>query len=591
MKKGKTVEQNLDYFKKICSSDFYKNDKEFISIIGKLTEQSAALSNTAVTLASILSDADRIKLDMIENEVRLGLSTENKPYGFSAPILVQNTALIYKTKNKEMKEQVSKFINILETYMSIEDIQLQREMLIDAKDLTVSLKALKVNPLHLIINKQRAKVWYLLDSVYEKTLKKFDIDFFIKKIKNTGAKHNSALSGIRGYHSTRQANIKKIIKAQRSAASQEEIDALQESIDRDLGTDIEPLLIDTKKIMDSLNFMLEELPDELSSDQSHELKQFLPAISEYYIDQSYAMSGGNSYTTLAKNLKFMQKSIDKNESASVILEQLSKLDMTMQHLYILHWIAESLLKEINLCFTFKCSMGGLIKTYKKYNQESRSNFGDIQSAVHFRNNIAHNGLIWNPEGIKIAIEAYREYIDIIASESKFDLSKFKLPRMDRELTPEQKEIRIDSCISLNFKKTVEEFKDLENGMYDELVRKLEKANWTLDRDTVKGLRTRIRKNEQEEFCQEHFNISYKEAQRLFTQFAEQNFKDYDAKSSKAMALFTWTFSRKDEQEHKESVQKNIAKLKDRIVTVAPGIMSSKADVSGGGIWKMLGLKK
>jgi len=591
LKKGKTVEQNLDYFKKICSSDFYKNDREFIGIIGKLTEQSAALSNTAVTLASILSEADKIKLDMIENEVRLGLSTENKPYGFSAPLLVQNTALVYKTKNQEMKIQIDKFINILETYMDVEDVALQREMLTDAKDLTASLKALKINPLHLIINKQRAKVWYLLDSVYEKTLKKFDIDFFIKKIKNTGAKHNSALSGIRGYHSTRQENIKKIIKAQRSAAPQEEIDALQESIDRDLGTDIEPLLIDTKKIMDSLNFMLEELPDELSSDQSHELKQFLPAISEYYIDQSYAMSGGNSYTTLAKNLKFMQKSIDKNESASVILEQLSKLDMTMQHLYILHWIAESLLKEINLCFSFKCSMGGLIKTYKKYNPESRSKFEEIQSAVHFRNNIAHNGLIWNPEGIKTAIEAYREYIDIIASESKFDLSKFKLPRMDRELTPEQKEIRIDSCISLNFKKTVEEFKDLENGMYDELVRKLEKANWTLDRDTVKGLRTRIRKNEQEEFCQEHFSISYKEAQRIFTQFAEQNFKDYDAKSSKAMALFTWTFSRKDEQEHKESVQKNIIKLKDRIATVSPGIMSSKTDVSGGGIWKMLGLKK
>nr|WP_321265938.1 hypothetical protein [uncultured Sulfurimonas sp.] len=587
MKKSKTVEQNLEYFKKICNNDFYKNDREFIQIIGKLTQQSAAISNKAVALASVLTEADRIKLDMIEQEVRLGLSDTNKPYGSSHISLIKNTSLIYGTKNSKLKEHINKFIYILESYMNVEDIQIKKAMLMEAKDLIYTFQELNLNPLHLIINKQRAKVWFLLDSEYEKTLKKFDIDFFIKKIKVTGEQHAKELTQIRTHYRNRQENISKIIKARSDEAPKEEINFLQKEISKDLSADIEPLLIDTKKIMDSLSFMLEELPDEISAEQSHELKQFLPAISEYYEDQCYTISGGNSYTTLAKNLRYMQKTIDNNPNAAVILKQLDKLDYTMQHLYILHWIAESLLKEILKCFTFNCSLGGLIRTYAKNNNKSKSTYKKIESAVKFRNNIAHNGLIWDPNGIESTIKSYKEYINIVAKESSFALNKFFIPKMDRELTEEQKLSRIDTFLSLNFSKTIEEFKAYSEEMYKEIALTLEKNNWQLKKKNIEKFSSKIYVDERENFCQENFSLTYSDTQETLTKFAQDTWENYNPEKSNPLGLFTWTFSHRNNSENAENVLVNINKMKNQISTIRGSDEIKSSSKSGGGVWKKI----
>jgi hypothetical protein len=586
VKKKETLEKNLKYFQEICNSDFYKNDREFIGIISKLTERSAALSNTAINLASVLSDAERIKLEMIQNEIKLGLSNENKPYGVTKVSSIQNRALHYSTKDQVIKGLIDQFIKILESYMDVESVDDKKELFVQAKDMVLLLEEKGVNPLYLIINKKRAKVWYLLDSAYEKTLKKFDIDFFIKKIKNTGQKHHSALGEMRSFYKRKLEYIYEISTLKEEGGPEEHIAELQAKIDKELSTDIEPLLIDTKKIMDSLNFMLEELPTELNDEQSRELKEFLPAISEYYIDQSYAISGGKSYTTLAKNLQFMQKAIDDNEPASVILQSLTKLDMTMQHLYILHWIAESVLKEILKCYGYKCSMGKTIRIYDT-NYPTKTSFKEIDSAVKFRNDIAHNGLVWNPDGIATAIESYRTYIYKVAKESKFSLEKFKLPRMDRELTPEQKKARIESYISSKFQKTIKELKDLDTELYMEIEESLHKSNLTLKNQEYKRFNKRIVMLEREQFCQKHFSLSYKDTAIYLQEFAKENFEDYDSANSKAMGLFVWTFSNRNNKSHKGDVEENIIKLQKRILKVAPVAMGGKKESKGGTLWKKL----
>ncbi len=308
--KNLITDESLTYLKHICNNDFYQNDREFIDIIKKLTKQTASMGNKALGLVNILNEAERIKIQMVQKEIDLGLSDNDKPYGQKNLENIVNNTLLY-TPNTNKKRLIEMFITYLEGFFSEENTERKKEILVSAKALTGTLRDLGEEPKHCIISRQREKVWYILESDYAKTLRQFDIDLFIEKVRLTRLQYQTDFDEMRSYQDERKVAIKKIMKA-RSSDDKEEIDKLQNFIDQGMKVEVKPLLIDTQKVMNSLDFMLEDLPSELNSTQTDELQRFIPAISEYYQDQCYRISGGYAHTPLAKNLKHFQKIIDKN---------------------------------------------------------------------------------------------------------------------------------------------------------------------------------------------------------------------------------------------------------------------------------------
>lgn len=557
---------DIEYLQKAGKTDFYSNDREFLNIIKKLTEQSASLNNKAISLVSLLNEAEQIKLEMIQKELALGLSQESKPYGFTNIEFVKNVSFKYESKKSESKSFLEKFIYVLENYFEVEDLSMKRSMLMEAKVALESLRSSDINPLHFIISPQRAKVWYILESAYSKTLKKINIDFFITRIRATRLKHISAVDGIREYHRNRKETIFKLSEAREKESDSTTIKALQNELKKDMSVDVKPLLIDTQKIMDSLDFMLEELPEELNNEQLKELEAFLPTLAEYYTDQTYTISGGESFTPLAKNLAYLQKLIDEDAAAKVLLDAVEQLGYSMQHLYILHWIGESLLKNVLSCYHYGCSMGATIKFYQKNYEKTKTSFGNIQRAVFFRNDIAHNGVVWKPEKIKVSIISYRDYIEKVAREQKIKLEKFYLPKMDRKLTQEQKQKRTQEYLfrALNVKPDT-----LGEKLATKIAKELESCGWSLPQKREKYFKRQIDKTQKEAFVMQYFNMSFETLKENLIVY-EKSKPDPVAESElekKAVGFFTYAFRglQEDSKEFKDAIkelQKRIESVSD-----------------------------
>jgi DNA-binding ferritin-like protein len=555
----------LEYLQTISQSDFYKNDKEFLKIIKKLTAQSASLNNKAIALVALLNEAERIKLEMVQKEIELGLSGDEKPYGKRDVQRVANRSLLYKHVHLHLKKHIEDFIKILESYLECDDLLEKKEMLERAKILMEFLEKEGIDVSHFIITPNRSKVWHILEHSYGKTIRKVSIDFFIQKIKTTRLQHIEAVDEIIDYHKEKKENIiklSKMLKGEIDDAKQKEIDKLKAVINKELDADVAPLLIDTHKIMESLDFMIEEIPQELEESQRKELQNFLPVLSEYYTDQVYALSGGNAFTNLAKNLKYIQELIDNNEAAGKILSEVHKLEFTMQHLYILHWIAESLLKEILSCYEHSCSLGRTVNIYNKKYKDTKTLLATIKQAIHFRNSVAHQGVIWKPAEIKDAIENYKEYVDTVAKERSYDMDEFYLSTLDRELTTEQKKVRVSSCIKERL--GVKDEALVNEKIFDELLQELEKSAWQLNHKRVGYYKSKIYHHIHETFCQKYLEMSYKEASNYIHIYSEKNPKEKKATNNS----LTWTSFHQLDPLEKEEVNGNIEIFKKAIEQVS-----------------------
>lgn len=550
------TDESLTYLKHICNNDFYKNDREFIGIIKKLTKQTASMSNKAIGLVNILNEAERIKIQMIQKEIDLGLSDKDKPYGQKNLDEVINTTLLYRPTSKK-KRLIGLFIGYLEEYFAEEDTEKRKEMLISAKALTGTLRDLGEDPKHFIINRKREKVWYILESDFAKTIKQFDIDLFIEKVRLTRMQYQNDFDEMRTYQEKRKEAINKIIKA-RESEDHEEINKLQNFINYGMDVEIKPLLIDTQKVMNSLDYMLEDIPSELNSSQTAELQQFIPAISEYYLDQCHRISGGYAHTPLAKNLKHFQKIIDDNLPVADLLDKAEDLDKTMQHLYILHWVGETVLKKI---LNNGKSMGINIREYKKEFKTGTS-FEQIQKSVKIRNDIAHNGLIWNPEEITFAIENYRIYIEKVSKEQKINLNKYTLPKHNQKMTKADIKKNHKNFFENRLKIDTTELEKLAPKYANYVMRTLEAQNWKLDSASIDEMVSRVKHHKQNNFFVNTFGSSSKELTQKLIAYEKAKNKKFDETDIKQVKSLTkslfWLYYN---QEHRDATKVKTQLLK------------------------------
>lgn len=563
------TEANLHYLNHICKNDFYKNDKEYIKIVKKLTEQSVDISNKALNLAIILSEAEKIKFDMVQKEIALGLSQKDKPYGLKSNTTSNHTMVYYaQTDNKIV---ISRFIENLEKYFSIFDPVEKKDLLNSIKEDSNFLEKRGENPKKFIITPQRSKVWHIIEHSFTKTMKKIDIDLFISKIKLLRIKYQDKIDDIYNYYQM-QEKIFKEIAAARESDNTQLIPQLKNRLSMKISANVSPLLIDTGKVIKEINFLLEDIPDEIDTEQKKEIEKFLPAISEYYIDQTYGLSGGYSYTDVENKLKEIQKLINQQKSVKEILEKVDLLDASIQHLYILHWIAESLLKDIMKCFTHDCTIGRVIPKYHGKFRETHINKNYIMSAIYIRNDIAHNALIWEPKKLRNAITIYREYINLLASEQNIELERFKIPRINREMTQEDKDLKTNEILREKLQMDRQELKKIDDKILNVVIQTIESRTWDLDEEQLTLLKQKVQnaqwikaRKEKDEFALKYFNMPYNQIEnRLKEKALEQNplltfTHEEEQKIAKLNRLY-WCFKNTNH----EAFDKNIQELKKEI---------------------------
>jgi len=513
-------------------------DTKYLEIVNKFASKSIDISNKALDLSIILDTVEKAKINMENKEDILGLSSKDKPYGSYQLEDIENETLVYELKNSK-KELINSFIQNLELYFEIENNEKRIRILEVVKNQIASLKQLNENPKKFIISPVRAKVWNIIENHYLKTIKKLNTDLFIDKLKMLRIKHQDKIDYIFNHYQSHEQAYRNISIARKNN-DDEEIKKQSKILSSRLSPNISELLVDTSKIISGIDFNLEEIPMELSKSQVEEFKKVLPAISEYFVDQTYSLSGGHSYTNISNILEELQEAINKGVGIREILKKVSKLGNTIQHLYVLHWIAESLLKDILDCFGFRCSIGTTIRLYQKKFENTKSNFDSINTAIRIRNDIAHNALIWDPKNIGMAIINYSKYLKIVASERNINLDLYKIPRVDREMSQSEKNKKTSSYLKQNFSISLEELQKLDQKISNELSQELEQKSWKLNDKAISYFNKKIENKDSENFAQKYFKKSFIEIIHLLT--------DYDKEhNTKKLGSFFFMFKNRDHE--------------------------------------------
>lgn len=388
------IEKLVKYVQSPVREDNTDLVKSLIDLSGSLE----SIGIEAHELTSILNETEKARLKLLKDNLKVGLSEKQFPIGYATLESIQPTAFIYKPLSV-LSQKLENFTKNLETIS---------ETYAETKILYNELNTLgSIDIKNYVLTKQQKIGFYKL-VMDDDRLSRTELDMLINFMKSSVFANSKALQQREEYYKNLVTNNEVPFP------------------------DIMPLLEDVKTLRSKLSMRLEEMPELLNKEEKKQLQQFLPALDEYYKDQIAAFSGGKSYLPLAKNLQNMQDEIQQNPVASNILEHSESLGFTMQRLYMLHWIAESLMKK-----KYNTTLGKSLGLYVKENQDKVELFSFLRNAVKFRNDVAHNGTLWSPEDFEKHIETYEQGITLIAKELQIDLAKFNLEKVHRPLNKEE----------------------------------------------------------------------------------------------------------------------------------------------------------
>jgi len=499
-----------------------KKINQYEETVKLFVDEFIEVKNNVLELAMDISRIDAQKKQADEKEKVLGFSAINKPYGHIDSASIVSNSLIYRV-NDEAKIFISEFIAALESFNMELKADEKKALLLQVKELSEKLISLGLEPKYYIINQKRSETWNYVENGKDffKIIEQLNIDLFIDNIKLLRVRYQEDIDYIKAYYNKQQQAYKAISIA-RKKDDKEEV-RVQNSI---LSTPIDPkiaqLLKDTAKVMGQIDFILDKILDKLTETQKKELEEFLPAISEYYIDQTYALSGGIAYTDVGKDFKELQSKIDANSPLQEILYKVDKLEPSMQKLYLLHWIAESLLKDILRCYAFRCSIGFTARKYSESYPKSKTSLKQIKQAIRIRNDIAHNGLIWDPVKIADAVEKYRNYIRNLVIERDVNLGVYCIPVSHRVMTQQQKDKRSQSFLEKYFKISLESLEKIGGNVYEQVIKKLESSKWQLSDDDIEKYKFLIKA---QSLSQKYFNIDYMELKEKLQAYEKSHGKN------------------------------------------------------------------
>ena len=408
------IKKLLDFIKKPIRED----NSEIIESMIELSSTIGNIGTEAHELTKILSETEQIRLKMLQEQSKLGLNEDQFPIGKRVKNDVISVAFVY-TPNLRVNLLANEFSQILED-INFSDVASSKNLIAKAKNLHKILEQNEIDPKILVLNQNQKKSYFKI--IYnDDRISRTEFEYILNFMKSSAFANSSI--------------IKKRDEYYKALNNGEEAEF----------PDIKPLINDVKKLKNILNVKLEDLSSYMTPAEKKDLEKFLPALDEYYKDQINAFSGGKCYLPLAKNLKIIQEEIQKNPGVDTLIENCKSLGFTMQRLYILHWIAESMMKK-----SYKTTLGIAIRMHIEKFPEKETMYFQLRQAVFFRNNIAHNGVIWEPNDFERHIENYEFGINLIANDLNINLKEFQLQKMNKIMT--SIEIEEEVCKKLGLKK-------------------------------------------------------------------------------------------------------------------------------------------
>ncbi|WP_141047436.1 hypothetical protein [Aliarcobacter cryaerophilus] len=428
------IKKLLDFIKKPIMED---NSE----LIESMIELSSSLENIGIEaheLTKSLNETEKIRLKLLQEQSKFGLNEEQFPIGKNKKTDIAPIAFVYMP-NLKVNLIALEFSQILED-INYSDSNSSRDLIKKAQDLHKILEENKIDPKVLVLNQNQKKSYFKI--IYnDDRISRTEFEYILNFMKSSAFANSSIIKKRNEYYK-----------------------ALENKQESEF-PDIKPLINDVQKLKNILNVKLEDLSSYMTPSEKKDFEKFLPALDEYYKDQIYAFSGGKCYLPLAKNLRIIQEEIKKNSCINTLIENCQSLGFTMQRLYILHWIAESMMKK-----NYKTTLGKAIKLHIDKFPEKRSMYSQLIKAVHFRNNIAHNGVIWEPNDFEIHIENYEFGITLIADDLDINLKDFQLQKMNRNMNAKEIEEEVSKLMGLS----INEIKKID----PELLKKLDTPNHT-----------------------------------------------------------------------------------------------------------------
>lgn len=414
------------------NSDFNTEDDsdKYLDAMLAISSTSAGLGSEVTSLLTALSSMQKSRLSSIQKEFKDGLSDDEKPFGSTVSSVLTSDTLHYTPKDtttKNIETFLIKLSEVLQTNNEKEKNKLVREL---KKEVDI-FKESNINLKNYITTRSEKSVWNMLVFNDPSKMDRQELEDLLLQMQLAITKHAKTLKERKDYFSSLNKIEKGFIDATVAHLDSNIYFKVISKYNSDKSIlktpNTKELVKDVSKIKVSIENRLEKLPEYLDESQKEIMKEFLPLLSEYYEDQSAAFINGKSYLPLAKDLEEFHNSIETHTVAS-FLNSSNKLGFTMQHLYLLHWVGEELMKKFN---KKDLTLGRNINKRKqiiKAKNKNYTNYTDFMNGVIFRNNVAHNGIIWEPQGFEEAIVEYKKGILLLGKDFKINLESESMPK-------------------------------------------------------------------------------------------------------------------------------------------------------------------
>ena len=416
-------------------NDFNNSEEpdKYIDAMLSISSTSSDLGSEVADLLISLNDMQRSRLNSLQKELKNGLNDSEKPYGSLNSSDALSIFLLYRPKDQEAKD-ITVFLENLEKVSSgelteIDKLALLRKLKIENREFQSKSVSIK----HYITKTSEKNGWNMLLFTDPTKMDKYELDDIVLKMKLAVSKHDKRLKETKDYFNSVEKIEAEFVKITSSFIEKEQYKKVLEKYRRELSQlskpDTKEIVHDTAKIKEYLENKLEKLPEYLNEEQKVTVADFLPMLREYYEDQCSAFVNGKNYLPMAKDLEEFHNSVEQMNVAE-FLENSDRLGFTMQHLYLLHWIGEELMQKFQ---NQHLTLGKSIIKRKEFHikkkvRELSKSYEQFLRGVFFRNEVAHNGIIWEPYAFENAIEKYKKGILLLGEDFSRELSKEKMPR-------------------------------------------------------------------------------------------------------------------------------------------------------------------
>lgn len=444
MKKSKQ-----DLVLEYLTSEFntYEEPDKYIDAMLSISSSSSTLGSEVTSLLSSLNDMQRSRLNSLQKELKNGLSDAEKPFGSLSNETLQSDFLLYSPKDTQTQE-IKLFLEKL-ALVSRSNIEAEKAQYI--RELKTQMKAFELDGIKIknyITTKEEKNVWNMLLFSDPNKMDRHELEDILLKMKLAVGKHDKRLKETKDYFKKIDEVESRFAKVTGSYIEPAQYQRVKDHYHKELYPLKKPntkeIVKEVSKIKEYLENKLEKLPQYLNDEQKAIMSDFLPMLHEYYEDQCSAFVYGKNYLPMARDLEEFHKSVEKMTVAE-FLQSSDKLGFTMQHLYLLHWVGEELFKNFK---KENLTLGKSVKKrigwheYKK-KVAMAQRYSNFFQGVVFRNNVAHNGIIWEPKGFEDAIKRYKKGISLLGEDFNKLLENENMPKRHEVQLSKKEKIAID----------------------------------------------------------------------------------------------------------------------------------------------------